>query len=476
MVALELWIGGFLTLFVAVFSTSVFSAELSHREIFWTTPLGGSLQVILMKLLAISSAAAIILLLGAGAAFLNPFVRNQLVLVGQEFLALYLVLAWVRIGLWAALSMFLFWFTRSRWLTVGLMGALHILWFVTVFIFDSTNMISLVHRGFLSWNFVDVFAPLGIIPGVFFLQGFVVIGIVIALMGASVWVKRSFPAWQGVGSASARRAFVLGIVVLSCAVGGIVYQIQKYRAPFIASEFFTEPARLEKLFIWSRDFNLLVYPGQYMALFLPSRVSLPPLIKEVAQTKEVRRYEDEELSIALVLLYPKATFYPPELERLIRTFLYRIGPLLDQAQVWLDNVPETVLVWPDEAFVFSREINASGNSLLVPRSVLLESVPAQRWEVAWALARASRLDKPACAYLSMFLISQISREEIESALDALESIASEEARIRWPYLPRGFYRAAHAPDGARRILRYWERGESVGHKTYIQQLLEGKQD
>jgi hypothetical protein len=485
LVALEFWVGGILALFVAIFSTGVFSAELSHREPFWATPFAGSLRVITMKLLAISSIAATVLLLGAGTAFLNPTVRNQLTSGGKEFLALYLVLAWVRIGLWATLSMFLFWLTNSRWLTIGVVEALHILGFVTVFISDSPNMISLIHRNFLAWNFVDAFAPLGIIPGVFFLQGFVVIGIAIILTGASIWVKkRRFPAWQEAGSALARRTFVLGIVVLLCAVGGIVYQIQRCRASFTASEFFVEPARLEKPFIWSREFNLLVYPGQYMAMLLPSRVSILPWIEEVAQSKQVHRYEynqDEELPVSLILVYPKGVTYPPEMGRLIMAFLHRVAPLLIQAQVWLDNLPETVLVWPAEAFVTCREVKIAADAFLVPRSLLVVQIPVQRWEVAWALTAPAAREGTTRVYLAMYLMANVDKEEVERALERLDYIREgREVEFYRKYgvvgMFRSFYEHARAPGGAEQILCHWQRGEELGHENYVRKLLEGRDD
>ncbi len=95
------------------------------------------------------------------------------------------------------------------------------------------------------------------------------------------------------------------------------------------------------------------------------------------------------------------------------------------------------------------------------------------WEAAWSLTELSGLDGEARVYLALYLIAGMNEEEVGEALKLLARVAKGENVLRLAKYGLGFLKYAYTPDGAARILEYWQQGEKIGHEHYIQELLRG---
>jgi len=482
---------------VALLVTRTLGWESAHREVLWSTARGFNL--LWAKLLAGSLVATFLIVVGAGSAFLNPSVRENLVLAGAQYLPLYLFFAWLRVLTWVALTAFFFYLFRSRWATIPLVGAVQVAWFLTAGFWGRPSLIRLLHRNLLAWNFTSAFAPLGIIPIAFFLQGLSAIGLVLAVVGGGFWLRQRFPEWQRVKRVQAFVTLALGVCVVVGGAVGIRKAVQDCVAPWSALDLWDGRTKLDHPYVWSGDFRLLVHPGKYLAARLPLKASIPTWLQELASSKEVRRYDDVGLVIlkghlgsekrvgsqSLILAYPPGAPWPPELDGLVESFRRAASPLMDRAQLWLGPASDlkVEVLWPLDVFppFFPREYDLivyANGELRIYCPLLLRSVRRQQWETAWALTTPVALDGTARAYLAMYLMAGTDKEGVELALEWLRYIRDgKEIEFYKKYgvgavtLP--FYKYAHAPGGAEQILCHWQQGEELGHENYIRALVEG---
>lgn len=503
LLALETWGGVMFAPVIVLLATGSFSSELGHQEVLLSTQRGSSLQLAGAKLMAITSIATFLIVIGAGVAVLNFSIRGTMVPAGWQYIPLYLAFTWIRITVWVALTMFFFSLIRSRWGATAIVVALQLAAYMIATQGRMSSFRELLHINLLSWNFVSPFAPLGIIPTAFFLQGLLMAGLVIVLLGASLWVRWRLLGWQV--STSTKGAFVLGVLLAAGTGGAIIWELQNQIAPFTVTELWAERATLDRPYIWSKDFRHLVFPGEYIAVRLPVGAPLPAWVEKWTATKDLHRYDNVGAMIlekdameplapqSLILIHSLEHPYPPELEGMVRRFRHEIQTLLERAQIWREEV-KIIFAWPGEAFFF-RDIFSTTEGLLVPVSLLSEP-DLWPWPFVWALTATSGLDELAKCYLSMYLMAGRYIEEVtgvlawlheeaegqplrklEQARQALERIDERETiRITMGCSgPAVLCRYVHMkPEAARRILDHWKQGEAMGHENYIRSLLEGR--
>ncbi|HIE10689.1 MAG TPA: hypothetical protein EYP62_03690 [Kiritimatiellae bacterium] len=479
------------SLFIALIAVRACVPELVHREPLWATPRGGT--IIAVKLVAVSLTSTALIVFSAGAAFLNPAIRETLVMAGWMYIPLYLALSWVRIAVWVALCMALFSLTRSQWITAILVLVLQIAWLGAAGIWGEPSLLRLLHRNFFAWNFVDIFAPLGVIPTAFLLQGILMVGLVLILLAVAFLARKRFPEWKGIKPRANTVVLVLGVLLVVGGGGGIIHAIQQQVAPFTSSDLWEGRVEFDQPYIWSADFRFLAYPGEYMAVRLPTGTPIPPWVQELAQGRELRRYEvgtiilqghlgeeEKEAAASLVLVSPIAARQPAELTGVVQQFWHEVQPLVERARLWLGEKEIGVAVsWPDDAF-FPYEVRLPGEFLL-HRAVFALPPRARQWSASAALAEAAGLAGPVKAYLSIYLMAGADREEAELGLKLVRYIAADKWREFVDLhgfnvmrnVMRGVRIYVREPGGAELVLHHWHQGEALGHENYIRSLLEG---
>ena len=482
LLSLEMFGGILFCSFTALIAVSPLYSEIAHREVLWSTVGAGKIRLVGAKLIAVGSTATFLLALGAGAFFLNPATREIIVAAGGQYIPIYLVLAWLRVLLWVALAMFFFYLTRSRWTTIGIVTALQVAWFGVAGFWGAPNVRILLHRNFLAWDFIGPFSPLGLIPPVFFLQVGIILGIIFVLTGVMFLLRRRFPEWTGVKSITAEVVLILGIILAVGGGGVTAWKINNHIAPFTATALWERKILFAKPYIWSKDGILLVYPGTYMSVRLPTRENAPAWIGELTGVRKVRRYDMGQIiltghlgsnnmrtgSQSLTLLYPPDCPYSPELEGAVRQLREEIQPLVKRAQLWEEGTPELTVLWPNDFFLDSIIYYLPGK-LLIPYSSLSKTMLAKQWEAAWALSEGSGLDKPTRAYLSLYLMAGVDKEEVNRTLEKLRLFTEGKIRYWWPHPP--FYRYVRDHEATMHILQDWQKGETIGHANFINSLL-----
>ncbi len=493
---LETWGGIILSLFVSLLATGSSYWELDHREVLWSTPGGLGLRIVGARLAAVTAISATLLILGSLPALVSASRQGTLVAAGGEYLPLYLTIVVIRIALWVAASIFLFYLTRSRWATALAVAVLQGAWYITTTFQSISNTMDLIHVNLESWNFVGPFAPFGAVPPAFFLQVSLIVGLTVSLLGTASWARGRFLECRVDKNASAKVAVVLGIVLTLTSAGGVVNEIHSRIAPFTAAELWSGSATLSRPYIWSRDLRLLVSPGEYVAVRLPPGSALPSWVRERANGEVLRRYNIGTMVLeggvapqTLVLIHPTGLSLPSELEGAVSHFENEVQPLLDRGRLW--NSPlKIVFAWPIEAF-YVAEIYPAQGELIVP-ICFLSSVRSALWPFAWAMTASSGLDELARCYLMLYLMAGCDREEVEKTLTWLqnqatgptltEMLETPEERPREGEeiiqvvckAPRPLCRYAQLnPGAARKILNHWQQGEELGHENYIRSLLEG---
>lgn len=489
LLTLETFGGFFLSLLVALVATGSFVPELLHREVLWACYNGTRLPFALTKLVAMSSFVTFSLAFSACTSFLNPSVREIITLAGWQYVPLYLTLIWIRVSVWVALAMLIFSVTRSRWATVFIMFALHLAWFGTAGIWWEPSFPRLLQRNFIAWNFISVFAPFGIIPRAFFLQGAMLIGITIVLAGAALLVRRRFPEWIGLKILDAKAAVAGGVILALGAGWWITREIQARTAPFTAAKLWDGKATLDRPYIWTSDFRLLVYPGnKYMAILLPSDAPIPNWVEQLAPEWKLHRLADvkeiildghlgEERRVAsasLILLYSTSDPYPRELERPIAKYWQAVSPVLDWARPWLGTVPTLTVIWPEDAFPHWSPI-IKGEQYRICYACLSRSTKSLQREAVRALSHALAQNRLIEVYLIAYLMMNIDGEEVEKALNWFRNRAEGKAPELVVFAGIGLHSASWKPEEAAQVLRHWQKGEEMGHENYIRMLLEGGQ-
>lgn len=505
LLALETVAGVIGALFVGLFATSSFAAELRHREALWHTKNGTTLQTIHARVVAITSVATFVLIFSSGFTAVNPYVRQTIVQAGWKYIPVYLVLAWFRIAVWVAFAAFLFHLTRSRWGTTLLVGALQSGWFLIVSLGgESESFARLFHANLVAWNFVNPFLPLGAIPAAFLMQGLIVVGVVLTLSGATLLVRKNLPEWQGVRNLTAKAAVIAGAILVVGAGIGIVLSLNSRVAPFTASELWEGEAMLDRPYIWSKDLRLLVLPSPYAAIRLPPSSSLPAWAQELAKGGELRRYSnvgemplgvpsEDRLILAhqdLILIHPAANPYPSELNGAVQHFHDETQILVERARFW-EAKTNVVIAWPEEAF--SEGVFALPQGLLVSVG-FLQTPRRGLWAYAWSLTAYSKLDELVRCYLGLYLMTSVDEAEVKNTLTLLQDEAEgrslRELRTQLeqegtlvtmvcPFSPFREGLCEHVwmkPEAAKKVLEHWHQGEEMGHENYIRLLLEGQGD
>ena len=480
LLSLEMFGGILLCSFTALIAVSPLYSEIAHREVLWSTVGAGEIRLLGAKLIAVGSTATFLLALGAGAFFLNPATREIIVAAGGQYIPIYLVLAWLRVLLWVALAMFFFYLTHSRWGTIGIVTALQVAWFGVAGFWGAPNLRILLHRNFLAWDFIGPFLPLGLIPPVFFLQAGILLGIILVLIGVTFLLRRRFPEWTGVKNITAEVVLILGTVLALGAGGVTAWKINNHIAPFTATALWEGKVPFAKPYIWSKDGILLVYPGTYMSVRLPTKAPLSAWMEKPTESRDVCHYEIGRIilkghlgsddmrttSQSLVLLYPPAHPYPLELEGILQQLREQICPLVKRAQLWEEGTPELTILWPNDFFLDSAIYYLPGK-LLIPYSCLSKTMLAKQWEAAWALTESSGLDKPTRAYLSLYLMAGADEKEVNRTLEKLRLFAG--GKIEWWLHP--LYRYVRDREATMHILQDWQKGETMGHANFINSLL-----
>lgn len=485
LLTLETFGGLFLSLLTALMAMDSFAPELEHREILWASYNGTRLRFALAKLVAVSSFTVFVLALAACTAFLNPSAQETISLAGWQYLPLYLTLAWIRVALWVALAMFFFSLTRSRWATVFIVFALHMAWFGTAGIWWEPSLPRLLQRNFIAWNFISVFAPFGIIPRAFFLQGIMFTGIALALAGTALLVRRGFPEWAGLKILDAKAAVAGGVILALGAGWGVTQTMQAQTASFTAADLWDGEAVLDRPYIWSEDYRLLVYPGKYMAILLPPDTPIPGWVEQLATKEELRRHDNvkeiilnghlgDEQSVAsasLIQVYRTPDPYPRGLEKLAARYWQAVSPLVDQARPWLRTVPRLTVIWPEDVFPNHSPI-VNGSEFRVCYASLCEPIKAQQRDAVSALSHALAPDRLIETYLAAYLMMSIDEEEVGKALEWLRNRAEGGTPDLEVLAGIGLHLYSWKPEEAAQVLQYWRQGEEMGHENYIRTLLE----
>lgn len=496
LVILETWGGILFSLLVSFIVTRTLALEHAHRQVLWATH-GGS-KLLWAKVLAAGSLSTLLIVLGAVPALLTPDKRQGLVLAGIEYLAIYLALAWIRVTVWVALSFLFYSCFRSRLATIPLVGAVQIAWFGTAGFWGAPSLPRLLHRSFLSWNFISVFTPTGIIPRVFWFQALSCLGLVLGLVGGAFWIRGWLPEWRGLRRGAALMTSVLGIFLVGGGAIGITTAIRGQTAPFTAEDLWDGKARLERPYVWSKDFRLLIHPGPYLAARLPEGADMPAWLEELAAVRDVRVYagvgrmilrghagaEARTGAQMLVTAHPPGRGWPPDLDGLMERFNTAISTVTNRAHTLFQlPLPKGIaLLWPCDAvpLFLGDDLAAWANGTLhVHYQLLFRPIQEQQWNVVWAITAPILRDETARVYLAMYLMHEIDAQGVELALERLRYVRerAELEFFRKYGVVRTFYsfaKVAHAPGGAEKILQHWQQGEEMGHEAYIAGLLKGR--
>lgn len=616
--AMETDVGILSSIIVALLAVNSAFAELSHREVLWATSRGGYLRFAGAKLIGLTSALTIIFVVGAGVAFLNPTVREVLSLAGWQYLPLYLTMVWIRIALWVALSIFIFFLTSSRWGSIIIVVALQVAWFTTAHLWGTPNLLRMIQRYFFSWSFISPFSPLGIIPTAFFLHGIMLVGLILALLGAVLWVRGGFLEWAKSKTFIPKAAFVLGITIALGTATGTIAMIQNQVAPFTMQELWAidqidryrpgpltrdvlsklaheipatakivsrfdqafdeldelsraipgvrgwprgstdvealvsslelisrhkpgfydlsqkfnrinidfailileTPEIKERLYeivksvmletlaftrpyIWSRDWRVLVYPGEHLAVRLPRTAPVPEWVQEQAQGQYLRRLDgisyislagdvrqsrrESLASQSVILVQPPDSPFPRELDGVMRAFLKEVDLIAKRAEIWHEEPLKITVVWPKELDPMYRWLGSIEGpfpgEIFVPWQGLLRQGEAGRRGAAWRQAGYRLLDASEILgvsqiYLRLYLKGAINSEWVEQTLERLRATAAGKVPdVPWHRIqPSPLHPLVWGRDWGKQeaiqILHHWQQGEEMGHENYIRILLE----
>jgi hypothetical protein len=183
LLSLELFLGVPLSALVGFLAARPFADEVEHGAVLWPTSRAAWLPA--TKAFASTTIAWSCLVVGGGCAFLNPQVRAGLSLAGWQWVPLFFLLAWLRIAVWTAMSGLVFYLTKSRWASIGVLPAVQMLWFGLAGA-GATGLVATVHRGLLAWGFPSLYAPLGVGVAHLAAQVSALVGTVAVLFGGGV--------------------------------------------------------------------------------------------------------------------------------------------------------------------------------------------------------------------------------------------------------------------------------------------------
>jgi len=508
------------SLLAAVLLTSTSRPEIDHRQVLWTTPVSSKVWALATKPVAASLVAIFSVVLGASSVLLHPAVREVLVPAGLEYVPMYILLAWIHILLWAAVSSCLFATTRSRGITLACVVSIDVgCRFLLPSVLSLWSQGGLVWRSYATYQFVSPFAPFGILLVPFLLRSVTEAALAIGLIGVTSRVRARLPEWLNVRASAARSLVVVGALLAVAAAGVSVWAIQRQIAPFALWELWRGQAKLDRPYVWSNDGRLLVSPGRFTVLRLPASAPTPRWVLELLTDREMWRYPIREVTIwagdpaveatdpelsqekslsflrdaqNLIMIYPAGRSYPAELEGMVSRFLRQLRPLFTRATYWQRVPPELLVIGPADFLSIETALLPTG-SLLASAVTMSDAVRAESkwWWIAWAMAGTAGLDEQARCYLTLFLMEGSYESQVRDVLAWLRgetegaSLHAEEQALR--RLTQGETEVSVAcgappplcdvawmkPEAAQRVLEHWDRGEEVGHEAYIRSLREG---
>ena len=492
-------------LFVGMFTTGLLQAEFRH-DVIGALPEAGKIKTVIAKALSLSAVSFLSFLCGGWGAFLHAGVREVFVASGGFYALVYLLLIWVRFFLWATISFLLFLIIRSRWVTLAVIGVLGSTIFYAIpslLQYRPGSVAAITYRYFLTQGFVSLFSPLGIVPSITSIQAIVEISLAIAFLGGALWLRD-----RQLGGISLTEAKIILVIGLVLAVGSgmeTVTRVESKIAPFTLAELWRGEAEFDHPYIWTADGRLIFYPGRYSVLRLPPSAPLPPWIEELAKGEKVYRYtagiitgtnrNDPKLEKFLgtpqdlILIYPLGRTYPLELEGTVRRFRRHIQPLVKRAALWRTGEPKMFVVGPHELLSVD-DVYGVSEGILIDTFIMSDMVQGSSkwWPVAWTLTASSELDGLARCYLSLYLMGGMDKNEVAKALNWLQGEAEGESIKAMTQFKQdeqevagggcffgpGFCKYAwENPEGAKHVLDYWKRGETMGHEKFIRELLEG---
>ena len=340
-----------------------------------------------------------------------------------------------------------------------------------------------------------------------------------SLIGVTFCVRARFPEWPRGRSSSAWALVGIGVLIAISAVGGSTRAVQRQIAPFALWELWQGQASLDRPYVWSNDGQLLVFPGQFTVLRLPTSLPVPHWVVERVADSQIQRYAIGDVTVRtgdptleatgpafsqehtatflrdaqdLIVIYPPDRPYPTELEGMFSRFLHRLKPLLERAANWQEVFPEILVVGPAD-FLHIETVLASPEVLLTSAFTMSDAAQATTkwWWIAWALAGTAGVDEQARCYLTLFLMNGSHGCEVREVLAWLHdeaqggSLHDEERAVEqlregnteaWVVCEAPVPLCAVAwmnPEAAFRVLEHWEHGEQIGHGAYILSLRDG---
>jgi hypothetical protein len=478
LLSLELWIGIPLSALIGFLVTPLFTDEVEHADVLWSTARAG--RIPLRSIAAGATLGWLCVVVGSLAVFLNPDLRIGLSLAGGQWIPLWLALAWFRIAVWTAIGGGVFYLTRSRWAAIGALPLVQMAWFLLAAT-GATGLVATVHRELLAWGFISPYAPLGINAIFLLTQAAATVGLVVLLSSLAMWARYLRSRASSPRMPLAILTAAAGVAILTGSLFWHVGSVGRAIAPVISeatSECPTEDT------LWAGNGELIQMPGVYSCLILPSACDTPAWFSNQSTHGWVQRY-DEPLSApshgspraervpavnSLVLGASVASHVPAEFAGYIEIYRNRIQSMMDFAS-WLPSSLEIVLVHPAELVDFGSFAGLEDNRLLVGEATLTRSAKYAVWDTAAAFAAASGLGEEDRIYLTLVLVNLDHPELVENAVQALNWVRTGERRSRWPYLSREL-RAISDPEVAARILAVWDEGVALGHAERVEQLVE----
>lgn len=483
---LEMFGGVVLSLLTALITTSVLSIEPRYKEVLSVTPRSVEIRYTLARCVAISVFVFFIYVLGASVMFLNPLNRETIVIDGLWYLPIYFFITWLRILIWVVFAELFFVLTRSQWAPAAIVFALHAVSFGTAGIWGEPNLLRVLHRSFISWGFASVFAPFGLIPRLFVCQILMLGGLIFAVAGASLWLHKRFPEQVGVNLPWAKTAFFGGLLLSLGAISYMTSVIRANTAPFTAADLWEGEARLERPYIWTKDYRLLWFPGQYKTLVLPPNYTLPAWLDSSDQQVtlfetagsmilEGHLYREERIALAkLILIYPSQNPYPEELKIAIEQYIKAVYPMLKELSFMLERLPKPVFVWPEDLMPSSIPSIRNGEFLFGP-ACILGTKDTHITDAILAVSNALGVDRATRVYLLIYFYKRFlggkNEEEVDKALHWLSERAKGGKPEPTKALRLFFHPASWTVEEAQNVLNHWENGERLGHDNYIIMLL-----
>ncbi|MGB9618726.1 MAG: hypothetical protein ACPL7J_15505, partial [Desulfomonilaceae bacterium] len=336
----------------------------------------------------------------------------------------------------------------------------------------------LLYRSYLSWNFVGPFTPFGMIPYVLVLQTVSLLGLALALFAGIGFIRRRLPECQRSPLRAIYVTLAVGIALALGAAGGVIAGIRSKMAPFEASEFFAvippwlasiNQPELSKPYIWTRDGALIFFPSKYAMVRQACSASISDWAKKVAEGKSLYRLECRPSSeYLLVLIYPVNSLYPAELQGLVSG----LELLSRRAQIWR-RTSQTIVAPPTSGIGFED----TPHGLFVSFESLMDwgkREPVAQRICAWSLTELSGLPDLERVYLAFYLLEGLDSKLVSKYLERLRQETSETIKDKnLFYHLHPLWKRDWGASEATRILEHWERGETIGHETYIRMLLQG---